>query len=345
MSSWRHRVGALFGGRHAPAEAARVASRPAPAPSRRPDEDSAPGEPTADEAARAFVDVRLPFFDWVTDAVATPSDTLQANERLLLAHMDGVLSSDDSRVALLPRAPAVIPQLLNSLRDEGQSTTSLAERVMRDPHLVAEVIRMANSANARADEPVVDIAQAIGRIGTNGLRRAIARVVLKPMFGGTADTLSARCAQRLWQHSDATAAACQKEAAARGLDPFEGYLAGLMHNVGWTAALRAIDRCKGGAPSQFSRAFATAFDRRRETFFAMLVIPWQLTEGLTQLGTALLGGDLADMRVPVGRGLARRRAARVAGDARRRPRSGHGGARALSAVRCDDAADGQARVS
>jgi len=200
-------------------------------------------------------------------------------------------------------SPAVIPQLLNSLRDEGQSTTALAERVIRDPHLVAEVIRMANSAHARADEPVVDIAHAIGRIGTNGLRRAIARVVLKPMFSGTADTLSARCAQRLWEHSDAQAAACQQEATVRGLDPFEGYLTGLMHNVGWTAALRAIDRSKLGAPNQFSRAFVAEFDQRRETFFALLVIPWQLTAGLTALGTALRDGNLAGACSPLGEAL------------------------------------------
>ena len=193
--------------------------------------------------------------------------------------------------------------MLNSLRDEGQSTTALAERVIRDPHLVAEVIRMANSAHARADEPVVDIAHAIGRIGTNGLRRAIARVVLKPMVSGTADPLSARCAQRLWEHSDAQAAACQQEATVRGLDPFEGYLTGLMHNVGWTAALRAIDRSKLGAPNQFSRAFVAEFDQRRETFFALLVIPWQLTAGLTSLGTALRDGNLAGACSPLGEAL------------------------------------------
>ena len=301
MSNWMHRVGALFGGRSASPAAASVVSRMAPPPSLPPLEaDPVAGEAAPQEAPSPAVDLQQPFFEWVVGAAASPADLLQDSERLLLAHLDAVLASDDSRAALLPRAPAVIPQLLNSLRDEGQSATALAQRVMRDPHLVAEVIRLANSAHARADEPVVDIAQAIGRIGTNGLRRAIARVVLKPMFGGTADTLSARCAQRLWQHSDATAAACQHEAAARGLDPFEGYLTGLMHNVGWTAALRAIDRSEGGAPSQFSRAFIAAFERRRETFFALLVVPWQLTDGLTALGTALLDGELAAVRSPLG---------------------------------------------
>jgi len=303
MSGWRQRVVALFGGHSAPPAAVRMASHVASQPSVSPEAALAAGEPAAVEETAVAVDLRHAFFDWVIGAVSAPSDVLLDGERRLLAQLDAVLASADSRAALLPRAPAVIPQLLNSLRDEGQSTTVLAERVMRDPHLVAEVIRMANSAYARADEPVVDIAQAIGRIGTNGLRRAIARVVLKPMFSGTADRLSARCAQRLWEHSDAKAAACQQEAIGRGLDPFEGFLTGLMHNVGWTAALRAIDRSKLGAPNQFSRAFVAEFEQRRETFFALLVIPWQLTAGLTALGTALRDGDRDGACSPLGEAL------------------------------------------
>lgn len=296
-------MGALFGRRSAPPEATHMASHVTPRPGVSPAAAFAASEPAAVEETAVAIDLRHPFFDWVIGAASAPSDVLLDGERRLLAQLDSVLASDDSRAALLPRAPAVIPQLLNSLRDEGQSATTLAERVMRDAHLVAEVIRMANSAHARADEPVVDIAQAIGRIGTNGLRRAIARVVLKPMFSGTADTLSARCAQRLWEHSAAQAAACQQEATARGLDPFEGYLTGLMHNIGWTAALRAIDRSRLGAPNQFSRAFVAEFDQRRETFFALLVIPWQLTAGLTALGIALRDGNLAGACSPLGEAL------------------------------------------
>jgi hypothetical protein len=303
MSGWRQRVSALFGGRRPPPPAARLAPHVKGQSSVSEEAALGAGEGAVVEEAAVAFDLRYAFFDWVTGAVSAPSDVLLNGERQLLAQLDAVLVSADSRAALLPRAPAVIPQLLNSLRDEGQSATALAERVMRDPHLVAEVIRMANSAYARADEPVVDIARAIGRIGTDGLRRAIARVVLKPMFSGTADTLSARCAQRLWEHSDAQAAACQQEAIVRGLDPFEGFLTGLMHNVGWTAALRAIDRSKLGTPDHFSRAFVAEFDQRRESFFALLVIPWQLTPGLTALGIALRDGVLPGACSPLGEAL------------------------------------------
>jgi HDOD domain len=288
MSNWLQRVGALFGGRTSappPVAPARPRATPAAVP--------VPAAPAVAEPLHgAATDLQSAFFAWLLDAGAALDTSLHDSERQLLAWLDTVLASDSSRTALLPRAPAVIPQLLNSLRDDGQSAEALAQRVMKDPHLVAEVIRMANSAQARAREPVTEIAEAIRRLGTEGLRRAIARVVLKPMFDGQAESLSAHCAARLWQHSEAKASACLQEATERGLDPFEGYLAGLMHNIGWTAALRAIDRSPGGAPTQFSRAFIKAFETRRETFFALLVMPWQLTDGLTELGVELLDGGL-----------------------------------------------------
>ncbi|HEX4511051.1 MAG TPA: HDOD domain-containing protein, partial [Burkholderiaceae bacterium] len=282
-----HHVGTLFGRRRASPDATGVASAIIAPRSSAPIDTATPGPSAAGAVPTSEADWRLSFFEWMIDAAVVPADVLHPLESRCLAHLDTVLACDEARATLLPRAPAVIPQLLNSLRQEGASASDWAQHVMRDPHLVAEVIRSANSAHARAGEPVVDIAQAIDRIGVDGLRRAIARVVLKPMFGGTGDSLSARCAPRLWQHSEAEAAACQQEAVARGLDPFEGYLAGLMHGIGWTAALRAIDRARLAPPMPLSRAFVTAFERRRESFFALLVMAWQLSDGLSALGSAL----------------------------------------------------------
>ncbi|MEP7098903.1 MAG: HDOD domain-containing protein [Burkholderiales bacterium] len=313
MSSWIQRVGALFGGRAAASVVATSRSRSrASAPVRtRTMVTAAPSTQPPDTDASVFAesvipDPQLPFFEWLLGTSASLDAPLLPNEHRLLARLDAVLAADASRNELLPRAPAVIPQLMNSLRDESQSAQALADRVAKDPNLVAEVIRLANSTLTRAAEPVSDLPQAILRLGTQGLRRAIAKVVLKPIFDAQANSLSGRAAPRLWLHSEAKAAECMKLAAAAGLDPFEGYLAGLMHNIGWTAALRALDRAgkvEGGAPPQFSRAFVQAFEGRREMFFAMLVMPWQLTDSLTALAVELLDGGLSASTSKLGQAL------------------------------------------
>ena len=304
MSYWTQRVAALFGGHPSPAPAAVT---PRGVPVHLPDL-ATHGVPTAalpaTAEAVAGLDPRAAFFEWLAGPGSVLAAPLTLAEQRLLSHLDTLLGSDTAGTELLPRAPSVIPQLMKSLRDEGQSAHALAQRVEKDANLVAEVIRLASSVHARADRPVADLADAIRRLGTEGLRRAIAMVVLKPIFDAPSSSLSGRAAPRLWAHADAQAQAGTELAAASGLDPFEAFVAGLMHNTGWSAALRAVDRAEGGAPARFTQAFVLAFDTRRELFFARLVKPWQLNAPLTRLADALLRGEALADAGPLGQLLA-----------------------------------------
>jgi HD-like signal output (HDOD) protein len=298
MATWLQRVGAMLSGRTAEPVVAVPKSPPAPVAPRVPDALARPAVPPAPESV---LDLQPRFLAWLFGGRL--DDALQDGERRLLDQLDALIASKESLAALLPRTPAVIPQLMNSLRDESQSTDALAQRVARDPHLVIEVIRMANSAQAKGNAPVTDIAEAIRRLGLGGLHRAILRVVLKPMFDGQGDSLTARCTQRLWQHSEAKAEACLQEARARGMDPFEGYLAGLMHNVGWTAALRALDRIEPHAPARLSLPFAAAVEAQRDPLFAALATSWQLTDGLSALASELHQQGLVQAQSALGNAL------------------------------------------
>jgi HD-like signal output (HDOD) protein len=298
MATWLQRVGAMFsGGTARPAAVVPTApSVPVAAPIA-----TVPAKTAAAPAPDAVLDLQPRFLAWLFGQRLDA--TLRDSERRLLEQLDALIASRESLATLLPRAPAVIPQLMNSLRDESQSTGALAQRVARDPHLVVEVIRMANSAQAQGTAPVTEIAEAIRRVGLGGLHRAILRVVLKPMFDGQGDSLTARCTQRLWQHSEAKADACMQEAKALGLDPFEGYLAGLMHNVGRTAALRALDRIEPHAPARLSLPFAAGIEARRDSLFASLATSWQLTDGLSALAAELQRAGLAQVQSPLGHAL------------------------------------------
>lgn len=292
MIPWLRRVAGRLGGR---------ADEPSAPPSPQPVHGTPVAPATAVVvAAVPEADLQNRFLPWLFGGLL--DGPLRDHEQRVLGQLDALIAARNSLAALLPRAPAVIPQLMNSLRDERQSTGALAQRVARDPHLVVEVIRMANGAQTRGDVPVTDIAEAIRRLGLGGLHRAILRVVLKPMFDGQGDSLTARCTQRLWQHSEAKAEACQQQAGARGLDPFEGYLAGLMHNVGWTAALRAVDRIDARLPPP-SLAFAAAVEARRDTLFGLLATPWQLSEAFTALAGELQISGVAQARSALGQAL------------------------------------------
>lgn len=250
-------------------------------------------------SANLAVSPDLQYFSWLTGDPPAEGE-LMAQEQDLLAHLDALTRNDEALAALVPRARSIIPQLMHSLRDESQSAQALTARVARDPNLVVEVLRLASSVGYGAGTPVSDLTQAIGRLGTEGLRRAIARILLKPIFDAQADPLLARTSERLWQHAECTAQLCMQMAPVARVNPFDAFLAGLMHNVGWTAACRALDRAPGGAPVVMSAAFVAALTQRRENLFAHLVRSWSVSDSLGALADEILGGHTAGARLPLG---------------------------------------------
>lgn len=242
----------------------------------------------------------LQFFTWLTGIDVADRAAADIGEEHLLRHLDTAAASAELRLALVPRAGAIIPQLLASLRDDAQSAQALTARVARDPNLVVEVLRLANAVGYGAGAPVGDLAQAVGRLGTEGLRRAIARILLKPIFDAQAESLLGRAADRLWQHSEAKAQLCLQTAAIARVEPFDGYLAGLMHNVGWTATLRALDGALVAVPRQFGAAFVRALAPRRDRLFAQLVQTWDLSAPLSALAAQVLAHGFAGAEAPLG---------------------------------------------
>ena len=256
-------------------------------------------------------DERRRFIGWLLgrpDDVAHPEAAPRPGPgvRRMFERLDQVIASDALRANLLPRAPHVVPQLMKTLRDEGYSSADVAQRISKDVVLTAEVIRNATSAFQRSDDGEIDLARAVAVIGTQGLRRAIASVVLRPIFDARGDTLSARAAAQIWKDADHKARLCAALAAHHALDPFDGYLAGLLHNTGWSAALRAIDGFQDapvGAAELAHPEVAPELLKRRDALFGALVQPWHLSPGLDQLAAEIGSGGLAAAQSPLGSAL------------------------------------------
>ena len=246
-----------------------------------------------------------------TAAAASSSDIATLMERL-----DQIIASESLRSGLLPRAPHVVPQLMKTLRDEHYSSADVASRISKDATLTAEVVRSATSAFQRGgddDDGEIDLGRAVAMIGTQGLRRAIANVVLRPIFDARGDTLSARAAVHIWKDADKKARLCAALASQHGVDSFDGYLAGLLHNSGWTAALRAIDGFQDmvvGAPELARADVVPQLLRRRDALFGAFVATWQLSPALDEVAAEV--GTRGIDAVQSGLGLALRDAERLA---------------------------------
>ncbi|MDH5540826.1 MAG: HDOD domain-containing protein, partial [Rhizobacter sp.] len=235
----------------------------------------------------------LAFFAWIVQSPAGAEGPLGDREHRALQHLDRLVADTRAHSGLLPRAAAMVPQLLARLRADASSLAELSQHVSRDVTLVAEVIRMANSPYYRRPTVVVVLDHAIQVLGVEGLRSAIARVVLKPLIDVRSGELVARSAKRLWEHTDKKAQLCAALARSKGLDPFEAYLLGLVHNAAWNALLRSIDGVQGQQAWRFGAEFVAALGLRRDRLFAVIARQWQLQDSLQQVALDIAQRGLA----------------------------------------------------
>jgi len=146
--------------------------------------------------------------------------------------------SDD----LIPRVPAILPQLFRSLRDENASSKELAETIGKDVVLVAQVLHEVNSAYYSPAEKINSLENAVLLLGQNGLRMVLAKVSFRPIIQDQSGYLTRQLANIIWQQSEACAYAARYLAEEKGEDPFAAFLAGLLDNVGLIVSLRIADR-------------------------------------------------------------------------------------------------------
>ncbi|MEH6435524.1 HDOD domain-containing protein [Massilia sp. DD77] len=277
MKSWLAR---LFG------SASGTAPGTAPAPEPRVPASAAPAAPaSADSDPVSGEALDLAFFHWLAGPCAVPA---LPGGALVLDELGRLQARPDAAAELVPRVPAVIPQLLRSLRDEASTAAGLARQVAQDPVLVAEVIREVNSPWYRPATPVRNIEGALLLLGQNGLRMLLARVAFRPVIGSQAGQLARQLAPALWSQSEKCALAASLLAPYHGADPFEAYLAGLMRNVGLVVALRVADQVLPGGALPDDEAFMASLLAAARPLSARIAAAWDLP---ATVAAAIEGGD------------------------------------------------------
>jgi len=268
MKQWLLR---LLGGAATATPPAAQPPSSAPSPASAPETPAAGRSPTDDDAVPRQVD--LAFYRWLTDPVR--GDAAPSSEALILAELERLARDPAAAGELVPRVPAVVPQLLRSLRDDSVSGADLARQIARDSVLVAEVIREANTPLFRSAKPVTTIDGAVMVLGENGLRILLARVAFRPVINMQGGRVVRAVAPRLWLHSDACALAASLLAPDYGADPFEAYLAGLVLDVGLMVAFRLIDHLDQPVVPQ-SDAFCEALLACGRELAAGIATHWEL---------------------------------------------------------------------
>lgn len=229
----------------------------------------------------------------LTDTPITPV------ERQALDTVARMLAQPEIPDNLLPRAAALIPQLIALVRQTDLPTPAIADRIGKDAVLAAEVMRLASSPYYRVQGSVRDLEQAIALIGLQGLQTVIARVLLKPIYRSPPGPLSGRAGTRMWDHSEALARHTAILADPAGQSVFDGYLAGMLHDTGWTVAFSIIDRANLQLPVPPSQAFGAALTEQMHPLFGLAAQRWEITPGFTALAQDARNNSLTAARHPL----------------------------------------------
>ena len=204
-----------------------------------------------------------------TDIFVTP---LEQRVLTALAH---IINGKQSGVNLVRRMPGVIPQLLQSLRTDNFSGAELARRIANDVVLVAAVIRMANNAFYGLDKPITSIEHAVLVLGQDGLRQLISGVAFKPIIDLKSGYFTQLIAPKCWRQAELCALAARLLSKDEPVEPFEGFLAGLIQYVGLIVSLRVMDQITDGDTRLGSESFCNALIIHARALSSSIAREWQ----------------------------------------------------------------------
>lgn len=201
-------------------------------------------------------------------------------EKKVLTALDKIILSNQAASDMVRRMPGVLPQLLQSLRTEDFSGAELARTISNDVVLVAEVIRIANSALYHVSDKIDSIEHAILVLGHSGLRQLITSVAFKPIIDLKSGHYTRAIAPKIWEHSEKCAVANRILAEGEPVAAFEAFLAGLMQYVGLIVSLRVLDQLVDPKENIGSASFCSALMACGRKISASIGREWNFPEAV-----------------------------------------------------------------
>ena len=139
-----------------------------------------------------------------------------------------------------PRRPNMLPRVLSASNDDNFSARDLAALIARDPSLVGNLLKIANSSYYRVTPELVEsVDRAVVLLGTNGIRSLVTAALMQPIFRiGGADF--PRFPEIAWEHTFRSAsAAVPYNFLVEKSDPYAAELLSLVMGLAGIVVFRA----------------------------------------------------------------------------------------------------------
>ena len=224
------------------------------------------------------------FYRWLA---GVGSQQAQAGtEQQILDELTRLAREPLAGAALVPRMPAIIPQLMRTLQEENMNAAELSRQLAQDVLLVAEVYREANRpryhSRYNSSPSISSMESAIMLLGQNNMRMLLARVAFRPIVSMKSGGLTVRTAPLIWRQSEKCALAASLVAPGLQANAFDAYLAGLMANVGLVVAFRLIDQLHAPDAFPHSDAFIAQVFVQARRLSVRIAELWEFPQSVTR---------------------------------------------------------------
>ena len=247
-----------------------------------------------------------------------------AHDEIVAATSD-VLHSASTEDRYTPRRPSMLPQLLRAVNDEDVSRRELVSIISRDPSLVGNLLKMANSPFYRVNSQAVEsIDRAVVILGNDGIRSLIAAAQTQPVFqirGGDFPKFPGIA----WEHTFRTASATVTHAAiVEKSDPFAAQLLGLVHGMAAIVVFRVVFDQYEARPRFKANAavIASLLDSQTAGVARRIAGSWGLSDRILEALDDQTPGTAAEKLTPMGRSLEFGRVASALAVLAHEPRAG-----------------------
>jgi HD-like signal output (HDOD) protein len=225
---------------------------------------------------------RLRGLELGADWGAAPGPRPRAHELVVAAALSAI--GDPARQKkYVPRRPNLLPELIRAINDDGVSVRQLVPIVARDPALVGNLLKVANSSYYRVSQRAVEtIERAIVVLGSDGLRSVMAAALMQPIFHVPGAGGASRFPEIVWEHAVRSAhAAIPHAALVERANPFAAELLTLITGLAEIVLFRAVlEHCPrlAGQESVDPAVIASILESHAASFAWHIGADWRLSE-------------------------------------------------------------------
>lgn len=160
------------------------------------------------------------------------STEINAIEEKALENVRNILNNPERLSHQIPPLPAVLLQLIDTLKDDNAQFMDIALVIEKDPSLAIEVLKVANSSlYFTGNGEITSLQKAVSVIGVSGIA-SISSTILLEKIRPTAPIYYKMFGRQIWMHSMQCAFLSKALAKDEQQDEFDAYFLGLIHDIG-----------------------------------------------------------------------------------------------------------------